>query len=77
MSNVGDIVDVIRHGTNGFVFNDVDSEMELAGCLMRLLSDKELVDKTSREARKIVESISVEGNAGIWDNVFARITARQ
>ena len=37
----GDIVDVIRHGTNGFVFNDVDSEMELAGCLMRLLSDKE------------------------------------
>lgn len=45
--------------------------------LMRLLSDKELVDKTSREARKIVESISVEGNAGIWDNVFARITARQ
>lgn len=77
VSNVGDIVDVIRHGTNGFVFNDVDSEMELAGCLMRLLSDKELVDKTSREARKIVESISVEGNAGIWDNVFARITARQ
>lgn len=75
--NVGDIVDVIRHGTNGFVFNDVDSEMELAGCLMRLLSDKELVDKTSREARKIVESISVESNAGIWDNVFARITARQ
>ena len=51
--------------------------MELAGCLMRLLSDKELVDKTSREARKIVEIISVESNAGIWDNVFARITARQ
>ena len=76
VSNVGDIVDVIRHGTNGFVFNDVDSEMELAGCLMRLLSDKELVDKTSREARKIVESISVEGNAGIWDNVFARYNSK-
>lgn len=76
VSNVGDIVDVIKHNINGYVFDDVDDETELTNCLMRLLPDEELINRMSREARKITGNISVENNAKIWDNIFARIATK-
>lgn len=76
VSNVGDIVDVIKQGINGYVFNDVDDETELAECLIHLLCDEELMGKMSKEARKIQKNISVKNNAKIWDNILARIVRK-
>lgn len=77
VSNVGDIVDVIKQGINGYVFDDVDDEGELTDCLIHLLCNEELMNKMSGEARKIQKSISVENNAKIWDNIFARIGTKR
>lgn len=73
VSNVGDIVDVIRSGENGFVFNDTDNEMELAGYLKGLLDNQIQVESMSQEAQKIRTHISVDNNGKIWDGILSKI----
>lgn len=77
VSNVGDIVDVIRQGENGFVFNDTDDEKELATLLQQLLADDELIEKMRREAVKIKTIVSVENNAKTWDSVLSGIDKKK
>ena len=73
VSNVGDIVDVIQNGKNGYVFNDTDDETEFAGYLKQLLSDSNSIAAMRQEAYKIKDDISVANNGKIWDKVFAYI----
>lgn len=77
VSNVGDIVDVIRQGENGFIFNDTDDEKELAILLQNLLENNELIENTRREAVKIKTIVSVKNNAKTWDSVLSRIHKRK
>jgi glycosyltransferase involved in cell wall biosynthesis len=73
VSNVGDIVDVIQNGKNGYVFNDTDDETEFAGYLEQLLLDSNSIVAMRHEAYKIKDEISVANNGKIWDKVFAYI----
>lgn len=73
VSNVGDIVDVIQNGKNGYVFNDTDDETEFAGYLEQLLADSNSIAAMRQEAYKIKDEISVANNGKIWDKVFAYI----
>ena len=73
VSNVGDIVDVIRNGKNGYVFNDTDDETEFSGYLEQLLADSNSIAAMRQEAYKIKDEISVANNGKIWDKVFAYI----
>lgn len=76
VSNVGDIVDVIKQGENGFVFNDTDDEKELAGFLLRLLGNEMLIESMRKEAIKIKTLVSVEKNARTWDGILSKINKR-
>lgn len=71
VSNVGDIVDVIRDGENGYVFDDTDNEKEFADCLKKLLDDENRIIIMRQEVYKIKNNISVANNGGIWDRVFS------
>ena len=73
VSNVGDIVDVIRDGKNGYVFNDFNDETEFVGCLEKLLSDESRISAMRQEAYKIKDEISVANNGKVWDDVFSYI----
>lgn len=73
VSNVGDIVDVIQVGVNGYVFDDTDDESEFTNCIELLLNDNNKISKFREEVYKIKESISVSANGLIWDNVFSSI----
>lgn len=73
VSNVGDIVDVIQNGENGYVFNDTDDEQEFTCYLEKLLTDNEALANMRKMAYKIKDSISVANNGKIWDKVLASI----
>lgn len=73
VSNVGDIVDVIQNGENGYVFNDTDDEQEFTECLEKLLVNNEALASMRQMAYKIKESISVTNNGKIWDKVLTSI----
>ena len=73
VSNVGDIVDVIKNGKNGYIFNDFNDETEFTGCLEKLLADNDSIIAMRQEAYKIKEEISVANNGKVWDNVFTYI----
>ena len=73
VSNVGDIVDVIQNGKNGYVFNDTDDEKEFTDCLEKLLSNEGSIIAMRQEAYKIKDEISVANNGKVWDKVFEYI----
>ena len=73
VSNVGDIVDVIQNGKNGYVFNDTDDETEFTNYLDKLLSDNDSLTAMRQEAYKIKNEISVANNGKVWDNVLTYI----
>lgn len=73
VSNVGDIVDVVKNDKNGYVFNDTDDETELVACLEKLLGNKERIASMRQEAYKIKDEISVSNNGKVWDKVFSYI----
>lgn len=76
VSNVGDIVDVLEQGKNGYVFNDTDNEDELAGYIKELLNNKNRIAKMRKEDLKITEKISIHKNGEIWDGIFSRLKKR-
>lgn len=73
VSNVGDIVDVIDNGKNGYVFNDTDDDTEFTNYLDILLADNGRVAAMRLEAYKIKNEISVAHNGKIWDEVLSYI----
>lgn len=73
VSNVGDIVDVIKNGENGYVFNDTDDEQEFTDCLEKLLADDDALTAMRQKAYTIKDSISVANNGKIWDKVLTSI----
>lgn len=77
VSNVGDIVDVIRQGENGFVFNNTDNETELADYLGQLLDDETQIELMSKEAQKIKTQISADNNGEIWDDILLKICQKR
>lgn len=77
VSNVGDIVDVIQQGKNGFVFNDTDDEKELAEFLLQLLNGEGLIKNMRKEALKIKKNISVDNNAKIWDGILSKLNKKE
>jgi len=70
VSNVGDIVDVIKNGKNGYIFDDFNDETEFTNCLDMLLSDNSRITAMRQEAYKIKDEISVSNNGKVWDKVF-------
>lgn len=73
ISNVGDIIDVIVQGENGFIFNDTDNEEELINLLRTLLINNELLESTSDKAIQIKKQISIENNSQIWSDILSRV----
>lgn len=75
VSNVGDIVDVINHGENGYVFDDTDNEEEVATLLLLVLSKApEDYKKMVHSVIDIKQQISVERNGEIWRDIFNSVT---
>jgi UDP-glucose:(heptosyl)LPS alpha-1,3-glucosyltransferase len=62
VSREAGVSELIRHGTNGLLLENVGSGPELAGLMQSLLEDPGLRLALGREARKTVESMS-------WDSV--------
>lgn len=74
VSNVGDIVDVINTGVNGYVFDDFDNETELVGILDKVLANRDKNIYSLREnCYSVKNNISVKNNAMVWDNIFDKI----
>lgn len=73
VSNVGDIVDMINQGENGYVFNDTENEKEFTHYLLELLVNKQLLDSMRKEAIKIKTIVSIENKAKMWDTVLSSI----
>ncbi len=73
VSNVGDIVDVVQQGENGFVFEDTDHEEELVQHLRELLSDETRLSGMRVKAYAIRDVISVENNGEIWSEILSKV----
>lgn len=76
VSNVGDIVDVIKNGVNGYVYDDTDNETEFTQCLENLLQNEKTIFEFRQEAYKIKNCISVTNNGKVWERVFTQIKQR-
>lgn len=70
VSNVGDIVDVVNDGYNGFVFDDTEKEDVLVKKLKVLFDDNSLYYLMRLRAYKTKDSFSIENNAKIWDSAL-------
>ena len=73
VSNVGDIVDVVHDGENGFTFSDYNTPMQLVRLLEQLLQDPTQMERMSCESIKIKNKISVVNNGKIWSQVLEKI----
>lgn len=73
VSNVGDIVDVIKQGHNGYVYNDTNDETEVVTFLVKLLNDSDNAMQMRLSAMEIKRQISVENNGKIWKEIFMSI----
>ena len=77
VSNVGDIIDAIEQGENGFCYNDTDNEKEIVGYLGYLLKNENRIKEMSEKAQQISQRVSVEKNAEIWDSVLSKLYDRK
>ncbi len=73
ISNVGDIVDAVEQGVDGYVYEDTDNPAELAEYLCQLFEDDSSLMKMSEKARRINTKISVDRNSEIWNGVFSKL----
>lgn len=76
VSNVGDIVDMIKPDVNGYVFNETDDAAELTQCLLALCGNDEKISRMSQEAQKVKQQISVENNGKVWDTIFTGLASK-
>ncbi len=75
VSNVGDIVDVINQGENGYVFDDTDNEDEFTNLLLSVLrQNKEGYNRMLNCVLEIKQQISVGKNGIIWKNIFNSVS---
>lgn len=74
VSNVGDIIDVIKQGENGYVFNDTDNEQEFVRLLEQLMKNPEQITQMQLSAMNIKKQISVDNNGKIWNKIFLSVT---
>jgi glycosyltransferase involved in cell wall biosynthesis len=78
-SRAGGIVDIIRHGTNGLLFDHAEPE-SLTRALIQLLDDRALLDRlTNGAARTPVRSLDEEADAlaGLYDGLLAQRGGRR
>ncbi len=76
VSNAGDCVDVVKDASNGYVFNNTDSEDELTDILRMLLNEPRNIDRVRLMTVKIKEHISVKKNGEIWNNILKSVISR-
>lgn len=72
VSNVGDVIDAIDNGVNGFFFNNLEDESELMSCLHEYInrSDKQ---QMSDEAKNIKLNYYPDLVTESWNNIFLKI----
>jgi glycosyltransferase involved in cell wall biosynthesis len=71
--NVGGIPEIIRHGENGWLVPQGDSDA-LAAALIRILTDKDLTDRLSRAARNdTVNRFSLDYMIQLLSNELVRV----
>lgn len=73
VSNVGDIVDVVQQGVNGYVFENTDNVDELINCLRELLPNEARMSEMRDRAYSIRDVISVENNGKIWSEILTKV----
>lgn len=71
VSNVGDILDVAKHGVNSLIVNDCDDAEAFASAITSILLDPHLEEKLSRNALKIRETHSIAAASSVWCSVLA------
>ena len=74
VSNCGDIIDIARDGLNAIVIQNYDDIEGFADAILRLLEDKELHHRLSRNALETVKELSVESIAREWGKLLKNLT---
>ena len=69
VSNCGDVVDVAKRGENSLVVEDREDYVAFAGAIVRLLDDRELYSRLSRNAMETARDISIERVAQVWQRI--------
>lgn len=74
VSNVGDIVDVIHQGQNGYVFKDTDDEIEVVHILEKIMNNPEHLAQMRLSAMDIKRQFSIQNNGKIWNKIFLSVS---
>ena len=69
-SDVGDIVDIVHDGQNGFVFEDTDDESRLASCLETLLGDEDKLSAMRQAGTSLKGKFSAQSNGLKWKELL-------
>ncbi|MBN2396144.1 MAG: glycosyltransferase family 4 protein [Candidatus Atribacteria bacterium] len=73
-SNVGDMEDLVKHGSNGFLIEDYTNINDYVDKSIKLLKDKELYTKFSVNARRdVTEKFSYEASTKLWETIISKI----
>ncbi len=72
VSDVGDLSDLVEHGVNGFLVVSKDTE-KFAEYYLKLLNNKELLQKMSRNAMLAAQKCELNNISKRWDQVFAEL----
>ena len=72
-TNVGEIGNIIKDGENGILLQNTNDDEQLADDIGRLLTDKELYERISRNAIGIKSNYSFAHVTMLWDKAFSAI----
>lgn len=73
VSNVGNISDVAINGENSIVIDDYRDVDSYIGAISKLIKDRELYDKLSRNALKVRKKYSVANATRVWKNILLKL----
>lgn len=73
VSNVGDVTDIAENELNAIVINDPSNVDAFASAILRLLNDKELYNKISRNTRIVRERYNYRAATTVWDGILDSI----
>jgi glycosyltransferase involved in cell wall biosynthesis len=73
-TKVGGVPDLLEDGRTGLLTPD-DDAAAMADAIVRLLQDRELSGRLSRNGRQLAESCSWDAVKPLWDSVFGQVLA--
>lgn len=73
VSKVGNVPDVVKDGENGFIINDYRKVDGYATAISKLLNDKKLYEKISKNALGVREEYTVKNAYKVWKKIFAKL----